>query len=384
MELPKRRARDCCPNSRKRIKYKEMNLKHLKIKLPKTWQESSRLGNENQLSIRINHISPLANMDHKAFQDESIPSSSDKVIITKIGISRFGSAPLKDFYRGMKMFILSGFAPPELNVEWLEKLWKGMTKTPGFERPGESDLSADISIARHPTKEIAQQSFKNMALMPTKGFDVPVPGGVQIPGMSKNTTMTGLLESDVFEKHISEGYMSKKQLEEIRSAIGEVQKGMPKVKEDFAKSGVKFKEVKYLGYRAICIEANNPVPKPKSSSPAKKIGGGTGMGTGGGGYTVLDPLPKKSQPYQEKIISYQAILVENFIIIGSLLWSVDSLPSGSTSCYSLSETKEKVHFSEGIKFIDIVPLVSNIAKEGYLYKEEVEKIIKEVIAVISG
>ena len=178
-----------------------MNLKNLKIKLPKTWQESSRLGNENQFSIWINHISPLANINPKAFQDQSLPSPSDKIIITKIGILRFDSGPLKDFYRGMKMFISSGFAPPQLSLEWLEKLWKGMTKTPGFERPEESDLSADISVARHQTEEIAEQSFKNMALMPTKGFDVPVPGGVQIPGMPKNVTMIELMEGDIYEKY---------------------------------------------------------------------------------------------------------------------------------------------------------------------------------------
>ncbi len=389
-----------------------MNLKDLKIKLPKGWQETSRFGNENQFSIWINHISPLANIDSKVFQDQLLPSSSDKIVITKIGIPRSGSGPLSDFYDQMKAFILTGFAPPEVNLEWLEKVWKGMTKTPDFERPGESDLSADISVTRHQTEEIAKQSFKNMALMPTKGFNVPVPGGVQIPGMPKDMTITELLGSNIYEKYmsgeqlkkyekyipkkeiekykkyVSKEYMSKERLEKIKSAMEEVQEKIPEVKQDFLESGIKFKERKYLGYEAIYMEAKNPRPKPKSKpiSSSRKTDSNTGMGTSGsgGGYTVLDPLPKISQSYQGKVISYQAILVKNYIILGSLLWIIASLPLGNTPCYSLTKTKEKIHFiREGgikYKYIDIVPVVSNYAKEGYFYREEIEGILKKIIA----
>ena len=387
-----------------------MNLKDLKIKLPKRWQETSRFGNENQFSIWINHISPLASMDPKVFQDQLLPSSSDKIVITKVGIPRSGSGPLSNFHDQMKAFILSGFAPPEVNLKWLGKVWEGMTKTPDFERPEKSDLSADISVTRYQTKEIAKQSFKNMALMPTKGFNVPLPGGVQMTGIPKDVTITELLKSDIYtkymsgeqlkkyekyiprkeiekyKKYISKEYMSKERLEEIRVAMEEFQKKMPEVKQDFLKSGIKFKKGKYLGHDAIYIEAKNPRPKPKPIPSSKKTGSNTDMGTSGsgGGYTVLDPLSKISQPYQEKIISYQAILVKNCIVLGSLLWMVVSLPSGSTPCYSLTKTKEKIHFvwEGGIryKYIDIVPIVSDHAKEGYFYREEIEEIFKEIIA----
>ncbi len=388
-----------------------VNLKNLKIELPKRWRESFRSGSENQFFIWLNHISTLANMNPKAFQDQALPSSSDKIVITKIGIPRFGPPPLKGFYEMMKALLSVGYLPGWTSQK-LDELWKGITKTPGFERPGESDLSADISVTRHQTEEIAKQQFKNMALMPTKGFNVPVPGGVQIPGAPKNMTFTELLESDIYEKYMPEhlekmkkympkeqlkkteeqmkklkSYMSKKRLEKMRSAIKEVQKEMPKAKQDFLKSGVKFKEGKYLGYQVIYMEGKNPSPRPgsKSSLSSKKTGGGTGMGTGGGGYyRVLDPLPKISQPYQKTIISYQAILVKNFIILGSLLWTIAALPSGSTPCYSLTRTKTKIHFTreDGTKYEyrDIVPVVSNIAKEGYFYREEVEEIIKKIIS----
>ena len=192
-----------------------MNLKNLKIELPKTWQETSRSGGENQFFVWLNHVSPLAHMDPEAFQDQALPSSSDKIIITKVGIPRFGPGPLKGFYEMMKALLAVGYLPGWTSQK-IDELWKGMTKTPGFERPGESDLSADISVTEYQTEEIAKQSFKNMALMPTQGFNVPVPGGVQIPGMPENRTMVELLESDIYEKH-----MSKEQLEKY-------EKHMPK------------------------------------------------------------------------------------------------------------------------------------------------------------
>ncbi len=390
----------------------EVNLKDFKIELPKNWQESSRSGSESQFFVWINHISPLAHIDPKTFQDQALPSSSDKIIITKVGIPRFGPPPLKGFYEMMKGLLSVGSLPGWTSQK-IDKLWKGITETPGLERPGESDFSADISIARCETKEIAEQQFKNMALMPTKGFNVPVPGGVQIPGMPKNMTFTELLGSGIYEKYVPEHlekmkkhmskeqlkeaegqikklkkYMSKERLGEARSAMKEVQKEMSKVEQDLSKSGVKFREGEYLGCKAIYVEGKNPSPKPRleSSSSSGKIGNGTGMGAGGG-YITLDPLPKISQPYQEKNIAYQAILVKNFIITGSLLWPITALPSGRTPCYSLTQTKQKTHFTqeEGIryKYIDIVPVVSNIAKQGYLYKEEVEGIFEKIIASLS-
>lgn len=40
--------------------------------------------------------------------------------------------------------------------------------------------------------------------------------------------------------------------------------------------------------------------------------------------------------------------------------------------------------SKGITFIDIVPVVSNYAREGYLHREEVEGILRKLIAKLSG
>ena len=209
---------------------------------------------------------------------------------------------------------------------------------------------------------------------------MPIPGGVKLPGLPENVTITELLESDAYRKFISQ-YVPKEQLEKLRSEMKKVQKQVQEeVKSSLEKSGVKYKETKYLGYDAICAEGKNPTPPPKPKKPSK------GTPEGGGGFWPMDPLPKISQPYSEKTIIYQAMLVKNFVITGSLLWAVASLPPGNTPCYSLTQTKEVTTISRegGVTFKDIaiVPLVSNYAKEGYLYKEEVEEIFKGIIRVL--
>ena len=391
-----------------------MNLKELKLNLPERWQETSRSGSENQIYIWLNHINPLVDVDPKIRQNQTLPSSSENTIITKVGVPIAGPPPIKEIYGGL-IEASRALGLYQQAVE-IEKVYQALTTTPGFERPGESDFSADVSIAQYQTAQIAEQSFKNMALMPTKGFNIPLPGGVQIPGMPKDTTFTELLESNTYEKYMPEHIekmkdqakkyaskeqlkkmkeqirkvkkiMSKEQLEKMRSAIREVQKETAKVKQDFSKSGVEFREGKYLGCKAIYVESENPNPKskPKPVLPSRRTNSNTGMGTGGGGYTALDPLPKTSRPSQRKII-YQAILVKNFIITGSLLWVVASLPPGNTPCYSLTQTKTKTHINwvegERYKYVDIVPVVSTYKKEGYLYREEVEKIFSSIFSVL--
>jgi len=354
-----------------------MNLKNLKIDLPRNWREISRSGSENQIYIKIYHISPISKVDLKIFQDQSFPSPGPNVNVTKVGIPTVGQ-PLRAFYDGMKAAISSGFMPSEWTLQKLDNLWKQMTE---LHHPSEGDFDADISVARYQNEEIARQSFKNMALMPTQGFNVPIPGGVKIPGLPENVTITELLESEAYEKFASQ-YMPKEQLEKLRSEIKKVQKQISEeVKPSLSKSGVKYKETKYLGYKVICTESKNPTPPPKSRSSSRKTSEGAG-----GFDNRLDPLPKIPQPYQEKIIIYQAMLVGKFIITGSLLWAAASLPSGNTPCYSLTQSKKKTttirEAGEVFTDIAIVPVVSNYVKEGYLHKEEVEEIIKRIITAL--
>jgi len=384
-----------------------MNLKDLKIDLPKNWREISRVGSENSVGIKIYHISPLSKVDPKITQDQSLPSPSPNVTITKVGVPAPSRPPLKDFYEGMKGAIASGFMPPEWTMQKLDNLYKQMTE--GY-YPGEGDFSGDIEITQFQTEEIARQSFKNMGLMPTQGFDVPVPGGVKMPGLPENATFTELLGSEAYEKFLSKfksenmpeewkEHVSKEQweklksqmkgfqIEKLRSGIKKAQKQIQEeVKPSLAKSGVKYKETKYLGCDVICAEGKNPSPPPRPR--AEKLSLKNAPGGGGGFDDRFDPLPKILQPYSEKTALYQAMLVKNFVITGSLLWAVASLPAGNTPCYSLTQTKKKTTTTRegGEVFTDtaIVPVVSNYAKEGYLHKEEVEEIFRTIFSALKN
>jgi len=204
-------------------------------------------------------------------------------------------------------------------------------------------------------------------------------------------------------KEFFEKYMTKEQLEKIAPMFEKIEKlkpeeikkmkselkkiqeqQIPQLKEQFAKSGVKYKIGKYLGCDVICAEGKNPSPPPKPKLSSRKPSGVWG---GGGFDDRYDPLPKISQPYQATIITYQAILIKNFVITGGLLSIVNSLSSGITPCYSLTKFKKKISTiregGEVFTNIAIVPVVSNYAKEGYLYKEEVEEILKKIITKLS-
>ena len=378
-----------------------MLLKDLKINLPKNWKEISRSAQEDSFYLKFYHINPAAHLDPKLFQDQIFSSPNSNVSKVRLAIPVASKAPLKDFREGMKGAIDSGFMPFKGATQKIDNLCKKMAM--GY-YPEDGDFSGDILITRHPNEEIARQSFKNIALLPTQRFNAPIPGGVQIPGAPENMTFAELFETDIYEKYMPghlekmkehmpveqkamaeeqikklKELMSKEQMEKIRAEIEKAQKQLQEEKKaNLGKSGAEYKETKYLGYDAICLESKNPTPPPnpiKSKNPSD---------VGGGFDDRYDPLPKISKPYKDRIINYQALLIKNFIITGNLLWQIDSLPPGDTPCYSLTKSKKKIStYREGgmtFEDITITPIVSNYKKEGYLYKEEVEEIFKKILA----
>lgn len=372
-----------------------MNLKNLKIDLPKTWRETSHTGNEKQIIIHVYHVNPLAHIDPKRFQYQAMPSRGPEISVTKLGIQAPGRGlrPMEEFYKGMKALIASGIMPPAvMTMGKLEKWWKEFTKSPQAERPGESDVASDIDITQYQDEETAWQTLKNKGQMPTRGFNVPIPGGITIPGMSKNMTMSDLLQSDMLKNYIPKEQLGK--LEKMQSAIKGVQAKMPKIRQDLEKKGVKYGEGKYLGCKTVYLESPNPTPPPASKSASSSRSNVSGMGMGGknvdafgkreGHIAHLDPLPKVAEPYAATKIMYLGLLFKNFIIGGPLLWGVDSLAPGNTPCYSLTKTKEVISTDRVggkiFKDITIVPLPSTFAQEGYLNREEVEKIFRDIIS----
>jgi len=352
-----------------------MDLREIKVDLPKSWQEISRFGHENQVSIKIYHINPVSLVDPKIFEVPKY-ANDPNVTITKVDPPKV-NLPLSDFFDGMSAAIAAGIVPASFNPT-LDTLRQGMNEN---YHPEDGDLNLNITIARYVDAEIAKQSLKNTLLMPTQGFDIPIPGGVGIPGASKDITFQDLFTNEAYQEHLSP-HIPAEQLKKIREVMAKVDKEMKeRVKPNLEQSGGQYREGKYLGQDVTYLEIKNRAPKAKKVSRSKTTGSG-------GLETLLDPLPKTAKAERGSTIIYQSMLVENFIISGGLLPLSDSLSSGNTPCYSLTKYKREVtSFEEnGQTFTNItfIPLISSLAQEGYLHKEELEAVLRGVISTLKS
>ncbi len=352
-----------------------MNLKSLRFNLPPSWREISRSGNENQLVLRLYHINPVSQVDSKIFQDQLI-SSSDTSSVSKIAVSTPSGVggSYADFFKGMQGFIDSGFAPAHMTSSWLNDFRTKATKRPGAEVPDESDLTGDLSIVQSKTKDIAEQVFQGYASFPLGPFGGPIPGGPVSNGKAMN--FMDLMESDALKSVVS-----KEQLAQMNLLSKEMKKQLPKIQAEAKKTGMKYREEKYLGYRAIFCDMPNPNPPPKPPSPIPK---GKFQGGGSRGNNVTIPLPKASTPYSKTISTCQAVIVKNFVVTGGLLAAASFLPPGKTPCYSLKKTEKRTETVEGIKSTYIIASASTYAQEGYLNREEVEKALSCVFSKLKS
>ncbi len=170
-----------------------------------------------------------------------------------------------------------------------------------------------------------------------------------------------------------------------------MEKASKQIKEQYKKLkteiGAQYYEGKYLGFPAVFVRTENlkfkqySVPQPVESS-------GTKTEAGGGGCfdpdVKLPPQPKiKPSKYIEMCLG---IRVNNFIISGNLLSILSTLPSGNTFCHSLTKYQTKIETEkiEGKTYrtTHILPVNSTLAAEGYLNREEAEKILNELFTLL--
>lgn len=306
--------------------------------LPPRWKEMERLGYENQIVIRLCHISPLLKVDAKIFQPRILSSTPSEQVSAIDVKTPAGMQPMADFFKGMKAAAETGLVPG-----YTPQKVEEMRKMISPHHPEESDYDADITIAKFADEKTALQSLENYGLYPTRGFDVPIPGMPKIPGMPENITFLDWLKSDIYKDHIP-----KEQLEEMRKVAGKVQEEiMKEVKTDYLRSGLSYKKGKYLGCDAIFLEGKG-----------------------------------------EK--NCVAMRVKNFVITGSLLFAANSLPRGDTPCDSLTKLDPKpkiVRAMTGdgpVTFKEYRPAKGTYATEGYLHREEVENIFSSIFSRIEG
>lgn len=209
-----------------------------------------------------------------------------------------------------------------------------------------------ITIVEFADEDIAKQNLENIRLLPTRGpLDIPVPGA-NLPGMGDKPTVRELLKSDAMKS-----YMTEEQIKEAEKAMGEMQK---EVKENFPKD-VKFRKGKYQGCDVVF--ATGKSQRTTSVGP---------------GYL------KESKDINKV---FHSARVGRFIISSDLLRTVNAFPLGRSRCDSLKEFETKIEITRegGMTFVDkiIRPVKSTLAKEGYLHKEEVDKVFKSLFSKLT-
>ncbi len=327
-----------------------MNIKDIKITLPSSWKEASRNGNDRQVIIQLFHISPLVNISEKKFKSELILDTPTETILTvPINVPTGVGVPMGKIRKSM----------PVLRKQ-----------IPGAESPDESDMTGNITIVKYDTKEMAQQAFDNYNIMPTAGFF-----NTNVIGR-KDMTYMDFLKSDEMKSHLTPEQI--KASEELTKVMKEQE---PKIQQELKESGIKYGKEKYLGYDAVFSEMPNTTKPPAKKIAQKSKSGGMGGGYGNGAY---DPLPKIEEPYSQYIKTYQAILINNYVVTGQLVGMPALLPSANTPCYSLTKTKENTVQIGNIKTTYITPTVSTYSAEGYMNKEDTENTLKNILKAVSA
>ncbi len=324
--------------------------------LTKNWEEILRQTDETRFKVKIGHIDTRRLADPN-FINPRVFSESETSQTIIIG-SEYPHGP-KIWERAQqetaKMLEMSAQAFGR--VDLIQKAQKVKEQSrEAIETLKQDDLLAPVSekfdyhsfiiITELADEKTAKQTLKSRRLVPTQGFlDAPVPG-MNIPGMSDKTTLRELFKSGVMKD-----YITKEQIREVEKAMGEVKDKFPK--------NVKIRNGKYQGFDVVFLEGKSERPIVSNIKESKD---------------------------RDKV--FDMLRAGRFIVSGTLLRVVNSFPLGNTPCDSLTKFKTKTTtYKIGDQtYIDkeIRPVKSTIAKEGYLYKEEVDKIFKSIFLTISS
>ena len=322
----------------------------------KQWEEILRQVDETRFKVKIGHIDPrrLADPD---FINPRVFSESETKQTVIIGSEHPHGPKIWERAQQKASKMLEECAQVFGRADLIQKAQelkkksseaiKSMSQDKLFAPVSEKfDYHSFIIITELADEKIAKQTLESRYLVPTKGFlDAPVPG-MNIPGMSDKTTLRELFKSGVMKD-----YITKEQIKEMEKAMGEVKNEFPK--------NVKMRKGKYQGFDVTFLEGKNQssiVPYIKESKDRDKV--------------------------------FDMVRAGRFIVSGTLLRIVNSFPLGATPCDSLTKFKTKTTtYKIGDQtFVnkEIRPVKSTLAKEGYLHKEEVDKIFKSIFSTIKG
>jgi hypothetical protein len=332
--------------------------------LPPQWEEISREKSEIMVTIKLGHIDPENNADPLLTGGNPI-ATIDGEEVSVHGITTRGT--MVKFFETMTKMAASGWIQG-YTPEMIQKI-RGQFNNLRNEK---YDTSTDLTITLYSDEKIAAQVLQNQILIKTQGLSAVI-----IPGADGK--MQNYLESETVQK-----FMSKEQIDLIKKMVPIMKEQQ---KDALQKAGFEYFVGEYLGCPAAIMEMDNPAykvfitPKPKARPATKAFQGGGFDTLAGKGILPQKPAPS---PPSKTIKSYMAIQIEKYIISGSLIGSVEMLPIGNTFCEALTKYKTYVETEivEGQTYTTkhLVPVESNYAAEGYANKEEVEKMLKIVIA----
>ena len=322
----------------------------------KQWEEILRQADETRFKVKIGHIDPRRLADPNFINPRTIMESETKQTII-VGSEHPHGPKIWERAQQEGEQMLESYAKALGQADLIQQVQKLKEQSrEAIESLKQDDLLAPVSekfdyhgfiiITECTNEKTAKQTLENRRLMPTQGFlDAPVPG-MNIPGMSDKTTLRELFKSGVMKDYIT------------KEQIKEVEKAMKEVKDKFPKD-VKIRKGKYQGFDVVFLEGKN-----KSS--------------------IVSYI--KESKDRDKV--FDMLRAGRFIVSGTLLRVVNTFPLASTPCDSLTKFKTKTTtYKIGDQtFVDkeISPVRSTLAKEGYLYKEEVDKIFKSIFLAIKG
>jgi len=362
---------------------KDINIE--KIIDPKRWKFFNKISNNQQLVFELGHLNPEVFMDfekaerNKIIKQEkrnnTIETTSTYGIITKKGRR-------SDFYEAMIVAIQMGLISG-ITIQDVQDLRNKTNKI----FPEEYDYQTNISVVDYRQEKLASQALENLASQFSKGL-----ADTSIPGAPDNMTIKEAFSNPSI---VAEMKKQGKSIDEINKLLEKIKEASTQMIKNTQEANIKYEVGKFNQYPAVYFLTP---PKPKVIKKEKKkdriieIKNPDGTITkiqASGGFDdrvkfPSDAFEKEDYPIDDKIL--QAIQVNSFLISGNLLTSLHCMPSGKLFCQSLKEFKTitKVTHDEGTTFIDhlIVPLNSCLEKEGYMNREEIEKMVLDFISLL--
>ncbi|MFA7244163.1 MAG: hypothetical protein WC080_02670 [Patescibacteria group bacterium] len=295
------------------------------------WKSFKKSSSVNQTVVSVGHFSPEIKMDRTLVDGGLISGGPEPVAATGVKYSKeMTRGNLADFYKGMKACAASGYMPG-VTVETIEKLRQEMNKS----HPEEYDMVADIIVVEYPDEKTAGEAMKNQSDTAEGNLY-----NSQIPGAPAGMDLEKVLNSKVVQAQMTP--TQKAQMDKMQSLM---KSSAPKIKAEREKSGLQNEQGTVLGRPAV--------------------------------FLIQD----------EKKRFCIAVRVKNYLITGSLLYSYESLPDGATPCESVSQfdSKKISERVEGATYhrTEVSPKTSTIGAEGFLNKDEVEKIFEKLFSKLN-